>query len=133
MSDQPIDLDDLQAVAELSRLSWEPHNEDEWFTRDGLLFGQYSFDVPDSDYIEAVPPAAVLALVAELQESRATVDRVKGVLGEYLDPDDTHIECREDGWRFIRDLRAALKPPSPQIDPAEPSASNSVPGIEAQG
>lgn len=37
-----------------------------------------------------------------------TIDRVKVVLDEYLDPDDTDIECREDVWRFVRDLRAAL-------------------------
>lgn len=38
-----------------------------------------------------------------------TIDRVRGVLGDYLDPEDADIECREDVWRFIRDLRAALE------------------------
>jgi hypothetical protein len=77
MTTEPIDLDDLQALAELSRTSWEPNPEGEWFTRDGLLNGNYSFDVPDSDYIEAVLPATVLALVAELKESRAAIARVR--------------------------------------------------------
>ena len=73
---EPIDLDDLQAVAELSWQSWEPHGEGEWFTRDGLLYGGYSFDVPDSDYIEAVPPAVVLKLIAELRETRGKLTRM---------------------------------------------------------
>lgn len=38
-----------------------------------------------------------------------TIVRVNGVLGEYLDPEDADIECREDVWRFIRDIRAALE------------------------
>ena len=85
---EPIDLDDLHAVAELSWQSWEPHGEDEWFTRDGLLYGQYSFDVPDSDYIEAVPPAVALKLIAELREARAAIANVKN-LAESLKQSDS--------------------------------------------
>ena len=40
---------------------------------------------------------------------REKAGRVQGVLDEYLDPDDVDIECREDVWRFIRDLRSALE------------------------
>lgn len=144
MNTGPIDLDDLQAIAELSLTSWAPLSVGEWYTRDGLLNGSYSFDVPDSDFIEAVSPETVLMLIAELREAQAlidestvrwadlnrriahldnnlsvqragrtiataTVDRVREVLDEYLDPEDVDIESREDVWRFIRDLRAALK------------------------
>jgi hypothetical protein len=43
---------------------------------------------------------------AEIAEN--TIVRVCAVEAEYLDPEDTDIECREDVWRFIRDLRTAL-------------------------
>lgn len=69
---------------------------------------EYGTDLLDHDTQDAI--------LGELIEARATVaslretlGRVEAVLGEYLDPDDADIECREDVWRFIRDLRAALE------------------------
>ncbi|MDJ0489129.1 hypothetical protein QNA24_22385 [Rhodococcus qingshengii] len=44
-----------------------------------------------------------------ITELEATIARVRAVEAEYLDPEDADIECREDVWRFIRDLRAALE------------------------
>ena len=41
--------------------------------------------------------------------AEATIARVRAVEAEYLDPEDADIECREDVWRFIRDLRAAVR------------------------
>lgn len=43
------------------------------------------------------------------EQFQATIARVRAVEAEYLDPEDADIECREDVWRFIRDLRAALE------------------------
>ncbi|KLN67629.1 hypothetical protein ABM90_31310 [Rhodococcus erythropolis] len=53
--------------------------------------------------------AAKLRWQARAEKAEAAVDRVRAVEAEYLDPEDTDIECREDVWRFIRDLRAALE------------------------
>jgi hypothetical protein len=43
------------------------------------------------------------------EQFQATIARVRAVEAEYLGPEDIDIECREDVWRFIRDLRAALE------------------------
>ncbi|MCW2092814.1 UNVERIFIED_ORG: hypothetical protein M2328_006094 [Rhodococcus erythropolis] len=43
------------------------------------------------------------------EQLQATIARVRAVEAEYLGPEDIDIECREDVWRFIRDLRAALE------------------------
>lgn len=49
------------------------------------------------------------AAIARAEKAEATIARVRVVEAEYLDPEDADIECREDVWRFIRDLRAALE------------------------
>ncbi|MFC9769105.1 hypothetical protein [Rhodococcus jostii] len=54
-------------------------------------------------------PDCFAHIEAENRALVATIDRVNDVLAEYLDPEDVDIECREDMWRFIRDLRAALE------------------------
>ncbi|MGR6028985.1 hypothetical protein ACS7JX_19055 [Rhodococcus erythropolis] len=52
---------------------------------------------------------AGLAAIDRAEKAEATIARVRAVEADYLDPEDTDIECREDVWRFIRDLRAALE------------------------
>ncbi|MBX9150051.1 hypothetical protein [Rhodococcus qingshengii] len=52
---------------------------------------------------------AGLAAIDRADAAEATIARMRAVEAEYLDPEDTDIECREDVWRFIRDLRAALE------------------------
>ncbi|PCK27840.1 hypothetical protein CHR55_10170 [Rhodococcus qingshengii] len=62
--------------------------------------------------LEASTRESVRVLVMErhrAEKAEATIARVRAVEAEYLDPEDTDIECREDVWRFIRDLRAALE------------------------
>ena len=49
------------------------------------------------------------AAIDRAEKAEATIARVRAVEAEYLDPEDADIECREDVWRFIRDLRAALE------------------------
>ena len=49
------------------------------------------------------------AAIDRADKAEAAIAKVRAVEAEYLDPEDTDIECREDVWRFIRDLRAALE------------------------
>ncbi|QTJ65002.1 hypothetical protein HYG77_04900 [Rhodococcus sp. ZPP] len=79
MGTEPIDLEDLQALAELSRVSWEPqpqwshHSGKNWYTRDDLR--ELGHDVADADYLVALRPHAVLALIAELRDATEAIAR----------------------------------------------------------
>ena len=134
----PIDLDAAQALADAATPGpwrWGDDNDGNGNTLiragyrwDALANLEYTSD-ENGDFI-CQARTLLPALIAELRESRRqlvesdkrndnlfdlankhldTIDRVKGVLGEYLDPEDADIECREDVCRFIRDIRAALE------------------------
>lgn len=79
MSAEPIDLDTLESLAQAANAKYRS---------DGWHVVHEGIGTELRDYLAAVPPAVVVALIAELRATRSTIRRAKALA---YDPDSADM------------------------------------------